>query len=481
MDAPFYLGFMHGAVWVLAIGYLVSGLDEMVMTFAFVVWRLYRRLVLLRGRERLNLGMLQNKPEQTVAIMVPAWQEASVIGRMLRYAVTNIAYDDYVIFVGVYPNDPDTLAVVESVMLEYPDHVRVAMVANPGPTTKSDCLNSVMRAIRHWERETRRTVEIYVLHDAEDYVPRYGLKCFNYLIPKKAIVQIPVFPLAAPWWSMTEGHYMDEFAQLHIKDLRVREWLTGGVPSAGVGTAFSRAAMEMAWRDDLGGAFRAHLLTEDYEISMQLLRKGAPSAFFTGNVLGAEPEPRPFRLYALPGMPAVRGEFPHDFWPSVRQKTRWILGITLQGWDSLGWYGNFWQRYILFRDRKPLFTNISNAIVYVFLFVYLVHWALGRTLFPQWGAISLYPKSDALDFVMALNMALLTSFIMVRGTCTFLAYGPVAAILSVPRIVWGNFINFVATVRAVRQYYTATRQGITHIPWEKTTHTGKERAMKKAA
>ena len=481
MAVPFYLDFMHGAVWVLAIGYLVSGLDEMVMTFAFIAWRLYRRFVLLRGRQRLNLALLNAKPEQSIAIMVPAWKEAAVIGGMLRYAIQNIDYERYTIFVGVYPNDPDTLAVVEAVKADHPDHIRIAMVSNPGPSTKSDCLNSVMRVIRQWEQETGIEIDIYVLHDAEDYVPRYGLKCFNFLIPQKAIVQIPVFPLKAPWWSLTEGHYMDEFAQLHVKDLRVREWLTGGVPSAGVGTAFSRGAMDMAWSDDADGAFRSHLLTEDYEISMQLLRLGAPSAFFTGNIFGAQPEPDQFRLYALPGMPAVRGEFPHDFWRSIRQKTRWILGIGLQGWESLGWYGNFWQRYILFRDRKPLFTNIANALVYLFLVMWLIHWVLTTTFFPQWRDVSLYPDGRALDIVMKINLVLLTSFMLVRAACTFLAYGPVAALMSAPRLVWGNLINFIATVRAINQFFTARRQGITHIPWEKTEHAVKDRGVNHAA
>lgn len=471
---------MHGAAWVLGVVYLVSGLDEMVMTFAFFVWRLYRRFVLLRGRERLNLTLLDRKPEQMAAIMVPAWQEAAVIGRMLRYAIRNIDYRRYMIFVGVYPNDPNTLAVVEAVMAEHPDHVRIAIVANPGPSTKSDCLNSVMRTIAAWEQESGESVDFYVLHDAEDYVPRYGLKCFNYLIPQKAIVQIPVFPLAAPWWSLTEGHYMDEFAQLHVKDLRVREWLTGGVPSAGVGTAFSRGAMDLAWHDDADGVFREDLLTEDYEISMQLLRLGAPSAFFTGNIVGARPEPERYRLYALPGMPAVRGEFPGRFWASVRQKTRWTLGITLQGWETLGWYGNFWQRYVLFRDRKPLFTNIANAFAYAFLLMALVIWVLSETVLPDLHPRSVFPDNPVFAHIMRANMVLLAAFFIVRASCTFLAYGPVAAIMSVPRVVWGNFVNFVATVRAIRQFFFARRQGIKHIPWEKTDHAGKEAANKAA-
>lgn len=482
MDTALFADLMHGAAWVLAVGYFISGVDEMIMTCAFFAWRLYRRFVLLRGRQRLNLELLEAKPEQTAAIMVPAWNEAAVIGRMLRYAISNIDYSDYMFFVGVYPNDPDTLAVVEAVMADHPDHVRIAVVANPGPTTKSDCLNSVMRVIRAWENETGKQVEFYVLHDAEDYVPRYGLKCFNFLIPQKAIVQIPVFPLQTSWWSMTEGHYMDEFAQAHLKDLRVREWLTGGVPSAGVGTAFSRGAMDLAWQDDTDGVFRAHLLTEDYEISMQLLRLGAPSAFFTGNIVGAEPEPHQFRLFALPGLPAVRGEFPHDFWAAVRQKTRWTLGITMQGWESLGWYGNIWQRYILFRDRKPLFTNIANAFAYLFLVVWLMTWILGQTLFPQLKAVSPFEGDPWLDRVMAVNFVFLFVFLLVRGACTFLAYGPVHAVMSVPRVVWGNFINFLSTVRAMRQFFNARRQGVKNIPWEKTTHAGKrDRGMDKAA
>jgi len=309
-----------------------------------------------------------------------------------------------------------------------------------------------------------------VLHDAEDYVPRYGLRLFNFLIPRKAIVQIPVFPLQSPWWALTEGHYMDEFARLHLMDLRVREWLTGGVPSAGVGTAFSREAIAIAWDDALDSAFRPHLLTEDYEISMQLLRRGAQSAFFIGNLPDAEPGPPEFRLHALPGLPAVRGEFPRSFWASVRQKTRWTLGITLQGWESLGWYGDVRQRYLLFRDRKPLVTNLMNVVAYSVLAIWLVPLAISTRLFPDAPFPMLLPQDPLLHALVELNFLLFAVFLCVRISCTYIAYGPLHAAMSVPRVVWGNFVNFAATVRAVRQYVSARRKGIKNIPWEKTAH-----------
>ena len=43
---------------------------------------------------------------------------------------------------------------------------------------------------------------------------------------------------------------MDEFAEWHAKDLVVRESVSGSVPSAGVGTCFSRRALLALVGDD---------------------------------------------------------------------------------------------------------------------------------------------------------------------------------------------------------------------------------------
>ena len=57
-----------------------------------------------------------------------------------------------------------------------------------------------------------------------------------------------------------------------------------------------------------------------------------------------------------------------------------------------------------------------------------------------------------------------------RAVATYKIYGFMHAILSVPRAIWGNLINFEATVRALRIYFTARRKGVTDIPWDKTSH-----------
>ena len=466
-----YINIIHASAWTIAIVFLLSGLDELLFDAAFLAWKIYYRFVLVRGKQRLQLSTLQNKPEQTIAIMVPAWQEENVIAAMLRNAIKTIDYQDYVIFVGVYPNDKGTRRALAPVLTEHADHVRLAMVQHAGPTTKSDCLNAILREINVWEKESGKETQIYVLHDAEDHVPRYGLKVFNYLMPRKAIVQLPVFPLQVPWTSFTQGHYLDEFAQVHVKDLRVREWLTGGVPSAGVGTGFSRNAITLAWQDEIQGAFREDLLTEDYEIAMQLLRRGAHSAFFDGIVRGGDAPPPALRLWRMPGVPAVRGAFPNTFWASVREKTRWTLGITLQGCVDLGCEGSFWQKYLCFRDRKPIFTNIANVGAYFIAIAWLIPWLIDQYVFGGTVLPVLFERGSLLYQLVVINVVMLMIFMVVRAICTYQAFGPAHALMSFPRLVWANFINFVATIRALRQFFGARRKGIKRIPWEKTAHS----------
>ena len=50
-----------------------------------------------------------------IAILVPAWDEASVIASMLRAALKRIEHSNYQIFVGYYRNDPATAAAIASV------------------------------------------------------------------------------------------------------------------------------------------------------------------------------------------------------------------------------------------------------------------------------------------------------------------------------------------------------------------------------
>jgi adsorption protein B len=62
------------------------------------------------------------------------------------------------------------------------------------------------------------------------------------------------------------GHYADEFAEAHMKQLVIRTALGAGMPLAGTGCAMSTAILETVAATRDGDPFDASSLTEDYEL-----------------------------------------------------------------------------------------------------------------------------------------------------------------------------------------------------------------------
>ncbi|RXM22098.1 glycosyltransferase like 2 family protein, partial [Citrobacter sp. AAK_AS5] len=82
-------------------------------------------------------------------------------------AATTLDYENYHIFVGTYPNDPQTQTDVEKVCARVPN-VHKVVGARPGPTSKADCLNNVLDAIMQFEQRAGIQFEGFILHDSED-------------------------------------------------------------------------------------------------------------------------------------------------------------------------------------------------------------------------------------------------------------------------------------------------------------------------
>ncbi|MDP9016690.1 MAG: glycosyltransferase, partial [Candidatus Eremiobacteraeota bacterium] len=230
----FSYDFSHILTWVIiATGVVLFffRVDDFIFNLAF--WGMAaRRAFRMRNFEKLTVGKLRSKPEQRIAIFIPCWHEADVVDRMLDFACRSIEYRNYDIFVGVYPNDPETIERVHHIAQT---HSQVHAVINdtPGPTTKAQNLNAMFRGMS--ETEGRDQYQIVVLHDVEDIIHPLSMLMYNYLMPNKEMVQLPVFPLERPWQKWTAWTYADEFAENHMKDLIIREQIGGFVPSAGVG------------------------------------------------------------------------------------------------------------------------------------------------------------------------------------------------------------------------------------------------------
>ncbi|MDA9272269.1 glycosyltransferase, partial [bacterium] len=416
--------------------------------------------------------------EQYIAVLVPCWHEAGVIGTMLKHNCYSIDYKHYFFFVGVYPNDPETIAEVQSVA-HLINHVQCVIGDKPGPTNKAANLNGIYRQVKQFEKSLPEPFSIFVFHDSEDVVHPLSFKLYNYLIPRKDMIQIPVFPLEVDYLKFTHWLYADEFSESHTKDIVVRESINAHVPSAGVGTAFSEQALQLLVNSSsLKEPFSTDSLTEDYRTSLALRVHNLKLAFVTQSITRMRWQKRsfwgrgyvqkPFKEYI-----ATRAMFPLEYTKAVRQKARWIIGIVFQEWDHSQWPKDWKIRYSLAHDRKSFVTHFINGFGYfVFLFWLIYSWCTASK--PEYP--SLYEQFTQHAWVWWLIV--LVSIIMVeriiqRIIATRRIYGWIPALLSVPRAFYGNILNLHALMRAYRIYFTTPKQSKTapaQPAWDKTDH-----------
>jgi adsorption protein B len=446
---------------------IVSGIDDLFIDVVYWTRRMWRAVTVYKRHERGGFALLQGAPEKAFAIMVPAWQETGVVGPMAELAASTLDYENYHIFVGTYPNDPDTQREVDAVCARFPN-VHKVVCARPGPTSKADCLNNVLDAILQFERQAKFEFSGFILHDAEDVISAQELRLFNHLVERKDLIQVPVYPFERSWTHFTSMHYLDEFAELHGKDLVVREALAGQVPSAGVGTCFSRRAMLALLQDGDGIAFDVQSLTEDYDIGFRLKAKGMSEVFVRYPVWNGESEPLRFgRSREQASIVCVREYFPDTLNTAVRQKARWIIGIVYQGYRTHRWTRDPVVNYFLWRDRRGAIANFVSFFA-VLILGQMVLLALMQMLPGTPRFLSIFEQDRWFQVVLAINLVLMSNRIAQRVFFVSRYYGLAQGLLALPRLVWGALINFLANVRAIRQII---EQGDPRrVAWDKTTH-----------
>jgi len=421
------------AAWI-----LVSGLDDLFITLVHTLTR--RQRFPWPGQKD-----LRRKPQRPIAILIPLWHEDGVIRQMLERNLAAIQYRNYHIFVGVYPNDRATVRQVSAVARRH-RQVHVAMLPHDGPTSKGDCLNWTWRRMREYEVRYDMRFRVIMTHDAEDVIHPESLRMINWFSRRYAMVQIPVLPLPTPPREWTHGLYCDEFAEYQTKDIPVRQTLGGFLPANGVGTGFAREAMEKLAEQRGGQPFDPSCLTEDYETGYEIHGMGYQQVFVP-LALGASQEPVVTREY-----------FPRKAKASIRQRTRWVTGIALQGWERHGWNVPWPQLYWFWRDRKGLVGNLLTPLDNLLLIYSVARYDHLIGCLPPWLAVSCQVTMLGTTLQMA-----------VRARSAAKIYGWRFAAGVPVRVVWGNLVNFAATARALAEYGLACWAGVA-VAWKKTDH-----------
>jgi adsorption protein B len=447
---------------------LLSSLDDLFIDLCYWTRRFYRRLFVTNRYPSVRAEDLRTLPEKPIAVMVPAWQESDVIASMIESNIQFIDYHNYMIFVGAYQNDPGTIREIDRMVLKYPS-VKKVVVPHDGPTCKADCLNWIIQAIFLHEKNNGTQFEMVAMHDSEDIFHPLEFRMFNHLVPRKDLIQIPVRGLEGRWCDFVRGTYVDEFAEYHNKDMVVREALTGVVPSAGVASCFSRKAI-IALRDsNAEHVFNSDTLTEDYDISFRLAASHGElkQVFVTFPVtisMRKKWGTGPFSMQRNKRIPiAVSEYFPNRFWQAVRQKTRWNIGIFFQAVGKTTWAGGLWKKYFFLHDRKGIVTNLIVIPAY-FLLANIVAFAVAETFFGL-----PYHIFDLPPWLVYVSTGLMLNRCFQRFYFTMYFYNWREGLLSIPRIIFSNAVNFCSTVRATWIYMKYLSTGV-RITWDKTQH-----------
>ncbi len=470
--AEYYAG-LETLAAIVAVVIFISSIDDLFIDVWYWTRRIWRSLTVNRKHSPMTVAQLREKSEQPLAIMVPAWLEYDVIAPMIENMVEVLDYQNYVVFVGTYINDQKTIDEVERMRTRYKQLHRVE-VPHAGPTCKADCLNWVVDAILQYEREQDTPFAGVVLHDSEDVLHPLELRFFNYLLPRKDMIQLPVASLARHWYELVAGTYMDEFAECHTKDMVVRESAAGMVPSAGVGTCFSRRALLALVAETANQPFNTSSLTEDYDIGARLSRMGLRSIFVSFPVPCQEKRSSWFGLGKARDCTVYKPLAVHEFFPDTfrtayRQRARWSLGIGLQGWEQIAWTGSFACRYLLLHDRKCIVTTLIGVFSYVlalqFLGFYLARLSGVWTVYYP----LLYADNAWLLPLLWVNLAAFGVRLAQRVYFVTKLYGWEHGLLSIPRVVVGNFVNFMASMRAWKLFLSYLFLG-KRLAWDKTMH-----------
>jgi adsorption protein B len=123
---------------------------------------------------------------------------------------------------------------------------------------------------------------------------------------------------------------------------------------------------------------------------------------------------------------------------------------------------------MLYRDRKAVFTHLTNFFAYFLMFHFIAYWIYAYTHELPWRFPPFVDEAWMWDFIY-LNTLFMTSRFLHRFYFTAKTYDLTEAFLSIPRLFWGNVINMAAMFRAYRQVRYA-KKSQQKVQWDKTDH-----------
>ncbi len=382
-----------------------------------------------------ELKQLTLLPQRRLALLIPTWQEPSSLEQMVQGNLERLRYENYSVFLGVYPNDLASWEAARRLEKKFP-HLSVIVNHQMGPTSKAQLLNHMIASIVKSEKITGVFHEGFLIQDLEDVIHPLALATVNKELETADLVQLPLLSLPVSWKQFTAGTYADETAESHTKDLLARHALGNFIPNASSGLAVSRTLLTTLLNE--GSFLSENNAAETYHLAMRAGRFGFKASFLSTYI--QQKNKRDFI--------ATRKFFPEKAKVAVGQKARWATEIAFQVPKKFGWSGTFADQYFLWRDRRGTWTTIFLTLA---SFLFLI------SAFQGEGEIPLLPRW--MEILSLINLLLLARRLLWRMRTTAWVHGWAYALLVPVRWPVGNFINSLSAWRALSLYRTSLRTG----------------------
>jgi adsorption protein B len=124
--------------------------------------------------------------------------------------------------------------------------------------------------------------------------------------------------------------------------------------------------------------------------------------------------------------------------------------------------------YFLWRDRKGGIVNFVSFLASLVFLQLLGLWAYSKLADDPYQFIAIFEGDRWLTLLLSANLMLMLNRMAQRMYFVTGYYGLFEGLLSIPRLFWGNLVNFLANWRAIVQI---VRYGdVRRVAWDKTTH-----------
>lgn len=410
---------------------LIFQIDDLMLDLFSLVQKIKPTLLNKQELQKIRLA-----PQRKLAVLIPSWREAETLAQMVRGNFSRLEYQNFSLFLGVYPNDQATWKAARELEKEFP-HLSILLNPQPGPSSKAELLNEMLRQILEFEKLTGIAHEAFLFHDADDIIHPYSFSLINFELERSPLVQLPLFSTTPSWNSFTQGIYADESAESQNRDLLTRATIGATIPMNGTGLAVGRAIVNSLVAID-GKLFGESEAAEGYHLGLRLNQMGFRPKFISAYQ----------RLGRKKDFIATRRVFPGDRNAAIVHRARKIAGITWQGANKFGWNGNLLDRYFFWRDRRSTLSTVVRTFASGLALL---------SLFLTFGATPVLPSW--LEFLSLANAILWVRRILWRMKLSASVHGWGFACFAPLRWPFGNFLNSLSNWRAMVIYRKAKKTG----------------------